>query len=139
MQPRPKSSIVVTTRDAAKLRALLKEQGDWHDATLVRCLDVALAYAVVVAPHQIAPDVVTMNSHVLYHDPRSTGSTEARLVYSNGGDDDQRVPVLSPLGIALLGARVGQTAMWSSPNRRVRRLRVTALPYQPERAGDFHL
>ena len=138
-QPRPRSTIVVTASDEARLRALLKEQAHAHHAAIVRCLDVALSHAFVVAPHLVAPDIVTMNSQVLYQDHHSPRLSSVRLVYSTTTRNDHQVPVLSALGIALLGAQVGQTTMWSSLDRQVRRLRVTGLPYQPERAGDFHL
>jgi regulator of nucleoside diphosphate kinase len=139
MQPRPRFTIVVTDSDEAKLRVLLRERSCEGDTALVSCLEVALSYALVVAPHRIAPDIVTMNSQVLYEDEREARASLARLVYSQRAQHGNRVPVLSPLGVALLGARVGQTVIWSSPNRRVRRLRVTGLPYQPERSGDLQL
>src|SRR5688572_2973096 len=139
MQPRPRSTIVITEGDEAKLRELLKQQGHRYDAALVRCLDVALSHAFVVTPHQVAPDVVTMNSRVLYQHQHNASPSVVRLVYSRRGSRANRVPVLSPVGVALLGARVGETAFWSLPDRQVQRLRVMGLPYQPERAGDFHL
>ena len=139
MQPRPRLSIVVTEGDEAKLRALLEEQRHDHDAALVSCLELELSYAAVVAPHLVAPDIVTMNSCVRYELGKDACTSVAQLVYPNRADDASRVSVLAPLGIALLGARAGQTVMWSMPNRQIRRLRVTDVAYQPERSGDFHL
>ena len=139
MQPRPRLTIVVTETDEARLRALLKERRHAEDAALVRCLEAELAYAAIVAPHLVAPDVVTMNSCVVYESDRKGPCSKVRLVYPGDTHSRRGVSVLTPLGIALLGARLGQTVMWSLPNRQIRRLRVIALPYQPERSGDFHL
>lgn len=139
VSPRPKFTIIVTDHDETKLRALLKERRDGDDAALASCLEAVLSHAFVVAPQLVAPDIVTMNSQVLYEHGHKARASVARLVYSDRTRQGNRVPVLSPLGVALLGARVGQTVLWSSANRQVRRLRVTGLPYQPERAGDFQL
>jgi regulator of nucleoside diphosphate kinase len=139
VQPRPRFTIVVTDQDESRLRVLLKERRGGDDAALVRWLEVALSHALVVAPQQIGPDIVTMNSQVLYEHEREARVSAARLVYSSRACDGNRLPVLSRLGVALLGARVGQTVIWCSANRQVRRLRVTGLPYQPERSGDLQL
>ena len=139
VSPRPKFTIIVTNHDETKLRMLLKERRDGDDAALASCLEAVLSDAFIVAPQLVAPDIVTMNSQVLYEDGRKARASVARLVYSSRTRQGNRVPVLSPLGVALLGARVGQTVLWSSASRQVRRLRVTGLPYQPERAGDFQL
>jgi regulator of nucleoside diphosphate kinase len=139
MQPRPRLTIVVTECDEARLRTLLEEQRHGHNLALLSCLEAELAYASVVAPHLIAPDIVTMNSCVSYEMGGNGGRSVAQLVYPSRANGASRVSVLDPLGIALLGVRAGQTVMWSLPNRQMRRLRVTDIPYQPERSGDFHL
>jgi regulator of nucleoside diphosphate kinase len=68
-----------------------------------------------------------------------TGTEEYTLVYPDEADiDDGKLSVLAPLGIALLGTRVGQTLEFQVPAG-TRRLRVEKILYQPEAAGDFHL
>jgi hypothetical protein len=47
--------------------------------------------------------------------------------------------VLSQLGTKLLGARVGAHVEVSMEAGPPQLWRVAALPYQPERAGHFHL
>jgi regulator of nucleoside diphosphate kinase len=118
---------------------LLDERRHGKEGVLVSCLEIELSYASVVAPHLVAPDIVTMNSCIRYESGRSPSSSTVQLVYPSRADGTSRVSVLAPLGIALLGARVGQTVIWSLPNRQIERLRVTEVPYQPERSGDFHL
>jgi transcription elongation GreA/GreB family factor len=48
------------------------------------------------------------------------------------------VSVLTPLGAAILGSRVGDIVEWQS-RRGPRRVRVEQILFQPEAAGDFHL
>jgi regulator of nucleoside diphosphate kinase len=55
---------------------------------------------------------------------------------SSGGDE--KVSVLTPFGAALLGAHVGDEIEWSLRHG-AGRIRVEAVLYQPEAAGDFHL
>jgi regulator of nucleoside diphosphate kinase len=45
---------------------------------------------------------------------------------------------LAPLGLALLGTRVGQIVKFDAPAGQ-RRLKVERILYQPEASGDFHL
>jgi len=60
-------------------------------------------------------------------------------VYPKDANADRGwVSVLAPLGSALLGLRVGQEIDWRMPGG-VRRVRVLAVPYQPEAAGDLTL
>jgi regulator of nucleoside diphosphate kinase len=42
------------------------------------------------------------------------------------------VSVLAPVGTALLGLAVGESIDWTMPDGRRRRLRVVAVPHQPE-------
>ncbi|MCW5578390.1 MAG: GreA/GreB family elongation factor, partial [Dokdonella sp.] len=49
-----------------------------------------------------------------------------------------RVSVLAPVGAALLGLTLGQTIDWTTPDGHRLRLRVTAITFQPEAAGQFH-
>ena len=44
------------------------------------------------------------------------------------------LPVHSPRGLALLGARAGRTVLAQPGEGRIERLRVLAVPYQPEAA-----
>jgi regulator of nucleoside diphosphate kinase len=50
-----------------------------------------------------------------------------------------RVSVLSPVGRAVIGARVGDTITIVVPGNEPRQLRVAEVPYQPEANGRFDL
>jgi regulator of nucleoside diphosphate kinase len=50
--------------------------------------------------------------------------------------NDSSVPVLSPLGLALLGCREGDVMEWRTQEE-LHRLCVDAVIYQPEAEGNF--
>lgn len=91
----------------------------------------------VVEPAAMPDDVVTMNSVAAVEDTASGTRSELTLVYPHELDDSPgKVSVLAPVGSAILGLRVGQTAQWPMPGGRTLQLRVTALLHQPEASDD---
>ncbi|CAN7382266.1 nucleoside diphosphate kinase regulator [Pseudorhodoferax sp. LjRoot39] len=92
----------------------------------------------LVAPSDMAPDVVTMRSRVRVADEAGATARELTLAYPSEADAAQgQVSVLSPIGTALLGARVGEVAHWALPDGRAAALRVEALLFQPEASGEY--
>jgi regulator of nucleoside diphosphate kinase len=78
-----------------------------------------------------------MNSRVRFVDEGSGVESEITLVFPGQADvESNRISVLAPVGSALLGLSVGDTIDWPLPTGRSRRLRVVAITYQPEAAGD---
>ncbi|MFN4115451.1 MAG: GreA/GreB family elongation factor [Inhella sp.] len=47
------------------------------------------------------------------------------------------ISVLSPVGSAPLGRRVGDLIGWRTPLGELRQLRIAALLFQPEASGDY--
>jgi regulator of nucleoside diphosphate kinase len=47
------------------------------------------------------------------------------------------VSVLSPVGSALLGLRVGSIARWSTPAGDEKAAEILAILFQPESSGDY--
>ena len=131
-------SIVVSTRDMARLEALLDSPAlSRHPAAVA--LAQELERAQVLPPEEIPEGIVTMHSRVDCEDELHNEKHSLTLVYPHEADFDKgRVSVLAPVGSALLGLSVGQTIDWTAPGGRQLRLRVTAVHYQPEAAGDFH-
>jgi regulator of nucleoside diphosphate kinase len=126
--------IIVSEVDEQRLRRLIEQRALGRDAELVERLEAELTDARVVSPAAVPPDVVTMNSVVLYEDDRGH-RTRVRLVYPDTAVDEPRVSVLAPVGSALLGLAVGEAIEWPLPNGRSKRLRVLEVSYQPEAAG----
>jgi len=127
--------IIVTTQDFERLQRLVA----CTSSSAAERLDAELARARLVAQTDIPADVVTMNSDVIYEDAASGERRVVRLVYPKDAEAARGwVSVLAPVGSALLGLRQGQAIEWPVP-RGTRRLRVVAVPYQPESQGHFGL
>lgn len=133
--------IVITEFDLERLQELIEEMQDQpsRDNRYLDELSEELLRAEVVTPQEIPPQVVTMNSRVLLQDLDSKGETEYTLVFPAEANLDQgKISVLAPVGMAMIGYRVGDTITWKVPAG-TRRLKVKKILYQPEAAGDFHV
>lgn len=134
------TEIQLTELDAARLERSLIEQLRREDGSPhgTAELEAILDEAAVVPSTSIDPQVVTMNSTVVLEEIPSRTRTTLRLAYPNDADPERaRVSVLSPVGRALIGARVGETIEVVVPNNPSRRLLVAELVYQPEANGHF--
>lgn len=118
----------LTALDHARLRKL-----PGHTA-LAELLDAA---DVVPSP-EVDPDVVTLYSMVLVSEE---GHPEPRkLVLCLPQDAEPQngyISVLSPVGTALLGRRVGARVEWTLPTGQTRRMTIDSLLFQPEASGDY--
>ncbi|MBA8889324.1 regulator of nucleoside diphosphate kinase [Dokdonella fugitiva] len=130
--------IVVSSLDLERIEAMLDAPAYRDQAGAIALRD-ELARADVLAPAQMPNDVVTMNSRVRAVDLDNGDAYDLTLVYPRDADGDAgRVSVLAPVGSAILGLRIGQTMQWPMPGGRRMTLRVDAIHYQPEAAGDLH-
>jgi regulator of nucleoside diphosphate kinase len=130
----PNSKLYLTSQDLDRLERLVQISTKTPN---VVALEDEIETAEVVERSQIPADVVTMNSRIRFVDEESGDETEVTLVYPSEADASAgRVSVLAPVGTALLGLSVGQSIEWPMPTGHSRRLRVVAVPYQPEAAGD---
>jgi regulator of nucleoside diphosphate kinase len=126
-------NLIITDTDLQRLIPVLEQ----NDTPAAESLDTELQRATIVDQHAVPPDVVTMNSEVVYEDLESHVRRTVRVVFPREADAAHgRVSVLAPIGSALLGLRVGQSIEWEVPTGR-KRFRVVELRYQPEAAGDF--
>jgi regulator of nucleoside diphosphate kinase len=108
---------------------------DLHDDGILELLERRLDDAEVIPADRVGPDVVTMNSEVRISDLDSHERIVFRLVFPNAADATAgRISVLAPLGMAVLGRRVGDRVTWHTPGG-LRSLRVDQILYQPEREG----
>jgi regulator of nucleoside diphosphate kinase len=89
-----------------------------------------------VPPTQVPGDVITMNSRFELSHPRGDGAITYTLVYpEEEAPHFGKVSVLSPMGTALFGARVGEEVIWiSSDGPEIATVR--RLIYQPEAHGN---
>ncbi|PRD64389.1 bifunctional GNAT family N-acetyltransferase/nucleoside diphosphate kinase regulator [Malikia granosa] len=127
------TDIHITEIDKARLRSLLA----FEQASEVFKLEHEIERAIVVDSHQVAQDVVTMNSRALVQ--LDDEEMEVALVYPEEADDRAgKLSVCSDIGTAILGYKEGDAFDWRMTNR-TRHVRIGKVLYQPEAAGDFHL
>jgi regulator of nucleoside diphosphate kinase len=80
-----------------------------------------------------------MNSRVMLRDVDTGRCQVVTLVYDADAEPlGEEVSVLTAIGAALLGSRVGEIVEWESRRGR-RRQRVERILFQPEAAGQFDL
>ena len=128
-----KPNIVVSSLDMERLEALLDALPAAQAGTRHRLLE-ELSRAEVVEPHEMPPDVVTMNSTVRFAVDQGDETFCMTLAYPKDmkGEGDQ-VSILSPVGNALIGLAVGDAIEWTRPDGVLFEVTVLGLPYQPER------
>lgn len=101
-------------------------------------VDDLLDLASVVPSREVPPDVVTMYSQVSVLESDSPEPRRLTLCYPDDAEPAAGfISVLSPVGLALLGLRVGGVARWHAPDGRARQATVDALLFQPEASGDY--
>ncbi len=114
---------LVCADDYARLR-----QYPWNEK-----LADELDGAIVVPMEQLPCDVVTMHARFTYADQLTGTLREIELVYPDEADPAQgKISVLTPVGSAMIGLRVGQEIAWEFPDGSTRCLRVVSVT-QPAR------
>lgn len=132
-------AIWITERDKKRLADLVKEIRELERTGGLPQLQAHLDQAKVVAPNEIPEDVVTMNCFVRLLDVDTQEETECWLRFSADSKPACRVvPILSELGIALLGNKEGDTIEWSDQSGK-RRSQILEIIFQPERLGNYDL
>jgi regulator of nucleoside diphosphate kinase len=102
-------------------------------------LQAELDRADVLAPEEMPPTVVTMNSTVQFTIVETGKAFCLTLVYPRDMDGSaDRVSIFAPVGSALLGLSVGDQLAWPGPGGKAMTVRVKEVVYQPEAAGELH-
>jgi regulator of nucleoside diphosphate kinase len=129
------SRVLVTAADHRELtdaivaaRKLAVHQG------ATRELQEKLANAVILPVGHIAPDVITLYSRAELLDLKANEQVNLILVFPIDSNVEQgRISVFHPLGMAMLGRRVGERFDWTVPYD-VKQFEVRAVDFQPEAA-----
>ena len=132
------STRIVSAGDRERLIPVIdRARNSWLTyAPYLDLFDRELRRSRAVPPSEVPPDLVTMNSRFALETPTDGGPVCYMLVYPEEESPTMRkVSVLSPMGTALLGSRVGDEVCWVAPDGPVAAT-VLRLLYQPEAAGD---
>jgi len=119
-----KRKLAVTESDLAKLKSALRAAKTFlSDRMYIELLDEKLEEAEVVSPDEVPSDQVEIDRTVLLTDLDKKEQTVYKLVLPRDARYGNSVSVLTPLGAALLGSRVGELVEIHAPAR-IRRVRV---------------
>ena len=120
----------LTELDAARLLRLQRQGAALPVAEL-------LDSASLVPSREVPPDVVTMYSQLRVLDAAGS-EQQLTLCYPDDAEPARGfISVLSPVGLALLGLRVGSVARWRPPDGAQHSAEIVALSFQPEASGDY--
>ena len=128
--------IIMTAADHTELSSAIAAVGKLsaRGHGEMKALQEELARAEIVEPNDLPIDVITMNSRAELLDLDSKERMELALVFPvDANIEEGKISVLAPLGTAMLGYRVGDEFEWIVPYG-LRRLKVTAVRFQPEAA-----
>ncbi len=124
--------VILSKLDRSRLSNMLHRCAAAPRAQLHAELSNKMSAATICEPAQIPPAVTTMNSRVLLLSECWRGARACSLVYPEDANSlDDRVSVLSPLGVQLLGAREGATLRVSNRNAAFE-VSLLGVIYQPE-------
>lgn len=124
----------LTELDHVRLRKLL----DRIDSDRAEPLLDALDQSQLVPPQEVAQDVVTMYTRVRVQDAEARRDHVYTLCYPADAEPAEGfISVLSPIGAALLGARLGEQVSFTRPDGRTARLELIEILFQPEASGDY--
>lgn len=143
MDTRTLDERMLTELDHARVRALIPRGP--RASVSARAGDAEpfgdlLDAAELVPSRDVPPDVVTMYSRVLVSDPATGERRTLTPCYPADADPAEGfVSVLSPVGMALLGLRVGAVAHWRAPGGEEGSAEVVSILFQPEANGDYKL
>ena len=131
------TKIYITQFDYDRLMKLLEKKKPHDD------YDKALLYELkrgeIVEPQDIPHDVITMNSHVKFKDEHDN-KWDYWVVFPEDVDLNlNKISILSPIGCALLGYKVGDNVTLHTPLQGRRDLVVEEVLSQPEREGKFNV
>jgi regulator of nucleoside diphosphate kinase len=132
-----KPEIIISSIDAERLEKLLDSLP--NDGFPGReDLEEELDRAKIVAPEDVPPTVVTMNSTIRFQIKSSNEEFCLTLVYPQDGDaGGGKISILAPVGSALLGLSQGDEIEWPKPGGGKIRVRIEEVIYQPERSGEY--
>ncbi len=124
---------VLTELDHVRLAKL-------QDAKAHPALESLLDLAEVMRSREVPADIVTMHSRITLEDAQTGQRDQMTLCYPPEADPARGfLSVLSPVGMGLIGLRLGATAHWKTPGGEARSARVEEILYQPEASGQYTL
>ena len=119
---RPK--IVISSTRLAELEAL-SEGIMRRNPDLAEQLVEELGRARIVTPARLRPDVVDIGRRVTYRDETAEKDHTVTLVFPQDADiSNERISVMTPIGVALIGLAEGAVFHWETRDGHRRELKI---------------
>lgn len=123
------SLLIISDHDYEPLLPLTEK----YRTSAAEMLDEELGRAEIVPNYDFPVDVVSMNSSVTFLDLGAGEQSTVSLVYPMDADiEKMKISILSPVGTALIGLRVGGKIDWPLPGGSIKHLKVISVA-QPEK------
>ena len=120
-------ALVLSQLDYQRLVPLIRDS----ELELADALDEELSRADIVNPQDLPQDAVAMNSVVTFRDLEAKTDNTVTLVFpAEANIAEKKISVLSPVGVALLGLRIGNRIQWPMPNGKHRHFEILDVTQQ---------
>lgn len=118
------TALIICQTDFQLISSLLRDL----QSETVDLLKEELGRATIVTDEELPKNVVAMNTSVKFQNLETKKETLVELVYPQEANiSDNRISILSPIGSALIGLRIGQSISWPIPNGKVRKLKIISV------------
>lgn len=119
--------LTLSDSDYQRLASLVENQ----PSSLSDSLEAEISRAKIVPGHRLPADVVSMHSTVTFLEVNSNSRRTVTLVYPQETDVARmRISVLTPVGVALIGMKAGETISWRLDNGKMLQLQVLEIRQQ---------
>lgn len=96
-----------------------------------------LLAAQIVQPHELPPDVVSMNSVVTLRPVDATVACSIQLVYPTFENvRENRISIFSALGVTIFLGKIGEELSYTNWQG-THRVQILDIPFQPEANGNY--
>ncbi|MBC6905306.1 nucleoside diphosphate kinase regulator [Saccharophagus sp. K07] len=117
-------SIVISKQDYQRLMPLLRDS----ELELAEALEEELSRADIVGEEELPKDAVSMYSTVTFRDLDAQTDTTVTLVFpAEANMAEKKISILSPVGVALLGLRIGGRIRWPMPNGKQKHIEILSV------------
>jgi len=134
--------IMITVSDYGRIMNLIDQLGDFFSKEQkenMEKLKAELRRAVKVDSSNMPRDRIRINTTFEIKAVEEMESRTLSLVFPDQANmEKNRLSILSPVGTAVLGYRVGDIIQWRVPAGK-KRFIITKILYQPEASEDYHL
>tara|TARA_B100000614_G_scaffold155042_1_gene137330 strand:- start:4954 stop:5367 length:414 start_codon:yes stop_codon:yes gene_type:complete len=135
------NEILVTEFDLTRLERLVDMCWgcEGFDEKNLEALQKKISNCIVVPPEFIPDSIITMNSTFTVENEASGEKKTYTLVFPEDADiKGNKISILAPIGIAILGHKVGESIEWTAPSG-LKKMTFIDIHYQPETCGQFNM